>query len=370
MRRSLSPLSPLPKGDFYILLIIQSPVSSFGMTENALCNKLPQDHLCASGKIMMSHLNESKSSYALTYSLFLLILLGFVWGTGYSIARFAVTNGVPPFGYSFWQSLGPALVIGLICFYRSKKTTYSISSYRFYLFCGLMGICLPNTVMYVAASHLPASILAMVVNIVPIIAYPLALCARLESFSWVRLSGICLASLGLMLIILPKSSLPAPNLMPWVLLSLVTPVSFAICSIYIAKFRPKHSDSLLLSAGMLIASSFLLIPMVLYTHNFYFFHLPLSLPDWVILLEIFLSSLGYILFFKLIKLAGPVYYSLVDTVVVLTGIFWGYILFDEHLNKWTGTAVFLILFALILVTQQQKTYRKLTANDRTATSSN
>ncbi len=25
-----------------------------------------------------------------------------------------MTNGVPPLGYSFWQSLGPAIIIGVL----------------------------------------------------------------------------------------------------------------------------------------------------------------------------------------------------------------------------------------------------------------
>lgn len=76
--------------------------------------------------------------------------------------------------------------------------------------------------------------------------------------------------------------------------------------------------------------------------------------DWVIVLEILLSSLGYVLFFQLIRIAGPVYYSLVDTIVVMTGLFWGRIIFDEHLNIWTTAAVIFIVFALLLVTRNQR----------------
>ncbi len=295
-------------------------------------------------------------------SFVILIFLGAIWGTGYSIARFAMTNGVPPLGYSFWQSIGPAIVIGLLALIRHRTVTTSTSNLRFYLICGLTGIAIPNTSMYFAAPHLPASILAMIVNIVPIIAYPIALFVGLEKFSWERMIGILCAVAGLMLIILPKSSLPSAEMIPWVLSTLITPVSFAFCSIYIAKYRPKNSSLLALTAGMLIASSILLIPLVFMTHNFYMLHLPLTSPDWIILLEIALSSIGYVLFMQLIKIAGPVYYSLVDTIVVLTGIFWGYLIFNEHLNRWTLTAVCLILLALLLVTQQQRYAARLRGN--------
>jgi drug/metabolite transporter (DMT)-like permease len=287
-------------------------------------------------------------------SLVLLLLLGIVWGTGYSIARFAMTNDVPPMGYSFWQSLGPAIIIGTLSVLTTRRITLSAARARFYLITGLTGIVIPNTTMYFAASHLPAGILAMIVNTVPIIAYPMALMSGLEKFQWERMAGIFLALTGLMLIILPETSLPATDMVPWVLSTLITPVSFAFCSIYIARYRPAHSDSLTLAAGMLIFSSLMLIPAVIASHSFYLFHLPLTTPDWVIILEIILSSLGYVLFFQLIKIAGPVYYSLVDTIVVLTGLFWGRIIFNERLNKWTLAAVFFIVMALLLVTRYQR----------------
>lgn len=285
---------------------------------------------------------------------FLLILLGFIWGTGYSIARFAMTQGVPPLGYSFWQSIGPAIIIGLITLLRGGTSKINISDCCYYFICGLTGIAIPNTTMYFAASHLPASILAIIVNTVPIIAYPMALLAKLESFNWQRMIGIGLAFCGLMLIIFPYSSLPSPDMVSWAIFTLIVPVSFAFCSIYIARHRPKGSHSLTLTAGMLIFSSLLLTPPVLITHSLYMFQFPLTLPDWVILLEIVLSSVGYILFFQLIKIAGPVYYSLVDAIVVLTGVFWGYVIFNEQLNNWTAAAICFILVALLLVTRQQK----------------
>lgn len=297
------------------------------------------------------------------FAFFILLLLGFIWGTGYSIARFAMTNGVPPLGYSFWQSLGPAVILGLLLFSRRRTLNFSVSQTRYYLICGLTGIVIPNTSMYFAAAHLPASVLAMIVNTVPIIAYPMALMIGLELFNWQRMLGILLAFCGLMLIILPKSSLPSPEMVPWALATLITPLSFAVCTIYLARYRLPHTDTLTLTAGMLIASSVLLTPLVLTAHSFYLFHFPLTLADSVVILEIILSSIGYLLFIQLIKIAGPVYYSLVDTIVVLTGLFWGRIIFHEQLNKWTLAAVCLIIIALVLVTQQQKAAARVRQSD-------
>ncbi|MBA3660663.1 MAG: DMT family transporter [Gammaproteobacteria bacterium] len=302
------------------------------------------------------------TTYVTRFSdLTLLITLGIIWGTGYSIARYATTHGVSPLGYSFWQSLGPALLISAFAFQQKSSGQMSFSILFYYIICGMTAIAIPNTTMYFAAPHLPASILAMVVNTVPVMVYPLALIAGLETFSWQRCAGVSFAILALTLIILPTSSLPTPTMIPWVLFSLITPLSFAMCSIFIAKVRIPQQNSRVLAAGMLIASTLLLLPLVMSTNSFYLIHYPLTFPDWIILLEIILSSLGYILYFKLIKKAGPVYYSLVDSIVVITGIFWGYVIFGEQLNAWTFLVALFILIALLLVTQQQRR-EKLTSS--------
>ncbi|MDF2940825.1 MAG: eamA-like transporter family protein [Gammaproteobacteria bacterium] len=285
-------------------------------------------------------------------SLGLLVLLGLIWGSGYSIARYCVTHGVAPMGYSFWQSLGPALFLLLLACFRSPKLPLSLPYLRYYLMCGILGIAFPNTLMYFAAGHIPAGMLAVLVNTVPIFTYPLAVLARTEKFKALRLAGLFVGLMGIMLIVWPHESLSHGSI-PWTLLVLLTPLSFACCAVF-ASFRPVPSDSLSLSAGMMTVSTLLLAPLVIHFNEFHALSWPLTTVDWLILLEIVLSSIGYVIFFALIKRAGPVYYSLVGGVVSITGLFWAYVAFDEKLSLALGLAVLLILVAIALLSLNEK----------------
>lgn len=255
-------------------------------------------------------------------------------------------------GYAFWQSLGPAILVTFMVYATKSRLDFSWSHLRFYFICGLIGIAVPNTNMYFAAAHLPAGLLAVIVNTVPIITYVLAFALGLERFYYVRFLGVLLAVVGIMVMVLPKASLPSPTLVPWVLLTLITPLCFAIAVVYAAKYRPAE-DSLALAAGMMIFSALLLAPFVFTTKSFYPLWPPFALRDWVILLEIVLSSLGYVLFFQLLKIAGPVYYSLIGGVIALTGLFWGWLIFGETLNLGISLAIIMIFIAIGLVTWGQ-----------------
>lgn len=280
----------------------------------------------------------------------LLILLGFIWGSGYSLAKFAMTNGVSPLGYAFWQSLGPAILLTLVCLVTQKKSAFQPNYWPYFLICGFVGITIPNTNMYFIASHVPAGLLAVLVNTVPLIVYPLALFSGQEKPDRWRVFALLLGIIGIMLII---GFTTTSILSKWTILALISPLGFAVCSIFIGAKQPTEINSLQAASGMLLAASLLLTPLIVSQNAFYSLNGPFTLVKQVVILEIILSSLGYILFFTLIRLAGPVFYSLTGGVVALTGLFWGYLVFGETPSSQQGVAVALIITALFLLSWRQ-----------------
>lgn len=280
----------------------------------------------------------------------LLVLLGFIWGSGYSLAKFAMTNGVPPLGYAFWQSLGPALLLGAVCIATNNRFKLKATHWSYFLICGFIGIAIPNTNMYFIASHIPAGLLAVLVNTVPLLVYPLALMTGQEKTDGWRLFALLLSMAGILLIIGINTS---GLLSGWTLLALLSPLGFALCSIYIGARQPAEINALQAATGMLLAATLLLTPLVIQQNAFYSLTGPWTLTKQVIVLEIILSSTGYLLFFILIRLAGPVFYSLTGGAVALTGLFWGYLIFNETPTPIQTIAVVLIISAIFLLSWRQ-----------------
>lgn len=289
----------------------------------------------------------------------LLTLLGFIWGSGYSLAKYAMTNGVPPLGYSFWQSLGPALLLSLLCILRKNTPLLNPSFWPYFLICGLIGIAIPNTNMYFIASHLPAGLLAVLVNTVPLLVYPLALLTHQEKIATSRVVALLLGMVGILLI---TGMNTAGIYSGWTLMALLSPLCFALCSVYIGAKQPAQINALQAASGMLLAASLLLTPLVLSQSAFYSLLGPFTLVKQVIVLEIILSSFGYLIFFTLIRMAGPVFYSLTGGMVALTGLFWGYLIFDEIPNLQQSVAAALVISAIFLLSwsQSRQSQRSMT----------
>ncbi|HAU1297228.1 TPA: DMT family transporter [Legionella pneumophila] len=283
-------------------------------------------------------------------SIFLLIVLGFIWGSGYTLAKFAMTNGVNPLGYAFWQSLGPALLLTLVSLFTKRTLLLHPVYWPYFFICGLIGIAIPNTNMYFIASHIPAGLLAVLVNTVPLIVYPLALLSGQEKLDGWRFFALLLGMSGILAIIGINSTGIYSS---WTILAMLSPLGFAFCSIYIGAKQSKEINALQAANGMLLAASLLLAPVVLHQHAFYSLSAPFTFVKQIVILEIILSSLGYLLFFILIRMAGPVFYSLTGGVVAITGLFWGYLAFDEKPSSIQSMAIALVVSAIFLLSWRQ-----------------
>lgn len=280
----------------------------------------------------------------------LLIVLGFIWGSGYSLAKYAMSHGVPPLGYAFWQSLGPALLLTITTLSTKNKLLFHPIYWPYFFVCGLIGISIPNTNMYFIANHIDAGLLAVLVNTVPLLVYPLALLSGQEKTDIWRFSALLLGMTGIVLLIGVNGFSFDSG---WTLLAMISPLCFALCSVYIGAKQPPEINALQAANGMLLAASILLAPLVINQDAFYSLAGPFTIVKQVVLLEIVLSTLGYLLFFILIRMAGPVFYSLTGGVVALTGLFWGYLVFSETPTATQGMAAFLVISAIFLLSWRQ-----------------
>ena len=80
-------------------------------------------------------------------------------------------------------------------------------------------------------------------------------------------------------------------------------------------------------------------------------HLPLPpahAGDWALLFQAGIGWVGSLLFFEVLRLAGPVFFSQTGSLVTLWGVFWGWLFFGEALDPDTAMAAGLVLAATLL----------------------
>ncbi len=270
------------------------------------------------------------------------------------VSKVAIEGGIPPLGYAFWQALGPALVLLLVCALRRIRLGLTRGEVLFYVTAGLLGITIPNINFFFVIGHIPAGVMAVVVATAPMLTYGFALMLGEERFGWRRAAGIGLGLAGALCLLLPRTSLPDPAMLGWVVLGFLTPAFYAANSLYSARRRPAGGHSLGLACGMMFGASLFQSAAMLASNSFYPLWPPFALRDWALFGQIAISSVAYILFFEVLRLAGAVFFSQVGYIVTLTGLAWGMVVFGERHSGWLYLATGLIFAGLALVNLKRR----------------
>ena len=195
----------------------------------------------------------------------------------------------------------------------------------------------------------PASLLPIGVALVPGVIYLMALAFRLERCGWLRLGGIGLRLAGVLLILLPKASLPEPGMAGWLALSLLATFSFSLRAVLVPLMRPPATPSLSLACGLLITASVIMLVSMAASGQWWAFDGAFGIGHGMVLAAMVNNALLLVLIFEIIRLTGPVFFGGINYVSMLIGVALGIIIFAERHTMWVWLAIALVLAGLYLV---------------------
>ena len=148
----------------------------------------------------------------LTVPIILLFTIGAVYPLIFTMNKIAVDAGTPPVAFTFWQTLGAAVVLLIVAGWRRALPRLAVRHLKAYFILGLFGIAAPVALMTWLAPKLPTGILSMVVILSPPITYLIALTLRLERVRALSLIGVACGIGGILLMAVPDFSLPEPGM--------------------------------------------------------------------------------------------------------------------------------------------------------------
>jgi drug/metabolite transporter (DMT)-like permease len=280
--------------------------------------------------------------------LLMMLTVGTLWGLTFSFAKAASDAGIGPLAYCFWQTTGGGTVLLLACVLRREPLRLDRPHLAYYLTCGFLSLTVPNLILQTVIGHVPAGVTAIIVTTVPLLTYAIAMAVKLDRFALRRALGLIVGFVGALVLVGPQASLPDPAMAGWVLFGFVAPLFYASGNIYVAKRRPP-SRALPLAAGMLWGAAFWQAPAILLTDGFQMLTPPFSFGEWGVIGQISVTSLASILYFEIVRRAGPVFFSQVAYVVTLTAILWAMAIFGERHSWLVWAAAALIGSGVALV---------------------
>ena len=284
----------------------------------------------------------------------LLLMIGSLWGFFFVLIKNTVTNGIHPTAYVFWFCLGSGTVVFLIGLSRGSRPPMTKRHLAYYFRVAALRFTFANMILYAAQGKLPVGIMAVIMAFTPIFTHLVSLITKIEELGWIRLLGIFLGFIGVLIIVIPKASLPDPLLAGWVLIGFCTPLMHGLAYVFLSDSnRPPNIDSLQLAGGTLLAAAVMALPISLALGEFHMLAPPFTSGELSMMLHFVLAGFNFYGIFELIRIAGPTYMSQSSFLSVVFGVFFGVVLLGEQHSLFVWVAIALILGGITLVNYRQ-----------------
>ena len=276
--------------------------------------------------------------------------MGAIWGAQFSLAKIGMQGGIAPASWTIFVCGVSAIPLLAIARWRGVRIGDLLPHTRYAILAGATAVAIPNTIMAMVVSHVPAGVAAMLNTLSPVMTYAMALGLAMDRFHALRVAGIGFGLIGTLLILGPRASLPDPAMIPWVALNLLVPFFYALSNIYVARARPAGVDSIALAGLMQVGAVAMLLPLALW-QGIHIPFPPAHAGDWALLALAAIYWVSSLLFFEVMRLAGPVFFSQTGFISTVFGVFWGWLFFGETHSLYIWAAMAAIFAGLALVTR-------------------
>lgn len=284
-----------------------------------------------------------------TINWLLLVLFGICWGLTIPLSKVATSTGHQPIGLIFWQLVITILILVIPTLLRKLPMPTTPRHLAYYFGIAMLGTLVPGTFSFWSYAYLPAGIVAIVIAMVPMFALIIALLLGQEIFRYQRLMGIMLGVVALMLIALPKASLPENVGVALLLLPLVTAIAYGAEGSYISRFDTGDTNPITSLLAASILGVFVAAPIALLRGDFVDLTGAWGKAEIALICGSALHGVTYAGFIWLVRRAGPVFSSQIAYIVTLTAVFVSWLFLNETYAWTIWFALFLMVAGLWLV---------------------
>jgi len=285
-----------------------------------------------------------------------LVLLSALWGVSYLFIRVAV----PQLGPFFLMGLRVALAVLALTLYAvaiSRLPKFR-GRLRQFLALGTVNSAIPFSLIAIAEIELPASLAAILNSTTALFVAGVAALWIRETLTVTKVAGLLLGIIGVAAL-MGWTPLPLTGA---VLLSvgamLAASLSYAVGGVY-AKRTFEGVPSLTMAIGQQAGAAVVLLPLAAA-------NVPDRVPSpaaalSVLGLALLSTTVAYLLYFYLIRTAGPTKTLTVTFLIPAFGLFFGVVFLDEPVGPGTFAGLCIILASVALVNGIHPWRRKIKA---------
>ena len=268
-------------------------------------------------------------------------LLSAVWGGSFFFVGLAINEMTPLTIVTIRVGLAAAVLTGYL-YLTGRKLPSSPRTWASFAVMGISNNVVPFSLVVWGQQYIDSSLASILVGATPIFSVLLAhLLTHDERMTLPRLAGVLFGWAGVALLI-GVESLEGFGTNIWGQLAVLgAALSYSLSAIYGRRFKRESTE--VLSAGMLVSSTVMMIPLTLLLEQP--FDLSPGATSWlaVIALAVVSTAFAYLLYFRILARAGATNAVLVTFLVPVSAILLGVLVLGER-PGWNAFAGLALIF--------------------------
>ena len=277
-----------------------------------------------------------------------MLYLGLTFGLSLTILKIILQTMEDPIWVLFWQSTFSSILLLAFVFFSKSDLSALRHNFGALALLAAFGVIVPNIALYASAKHISVGSMSILLALIPFFVYVIALLIKIEKLNTLRIFGLALGFSAMFILILPGRHLEIGTAKSWLLIGVLTQIFIASTNIFLSSARFRPIDPITIALGMNSLAAIVLAPILFFTSASPFIFKSADLSLAVLTLSV-ITSVGFIVFVKLVKNHGPVFASQVNYLVTISGVAWGFIIFSESHSSRFWFALGLILCGLFCV---------------------
>ena len=283
--------------------------------------------------------------------LFLLVLLGVIWGSSFFNIKIA-TYSYDPFTLALIRVVFASIPLFLLCKYNNIKIEAFSKNWKPYALIGLCNIAIPFTLIAIGTAKINSYLAAMLMSTTPMSGSILAhFFTKDEKVNLLKSIGILIGFLGILFLFFDKLIINESNYI-YVLITILGSTFYSIGGILTLRLRAKGNENVTTSTTLWSVIFLFPLSMIFETP----WQLTPSIESTLALLYlgVVATGLAWLIRFRILTVNGLVFQTQVAYLIPIFGVLFGYFLMDEIITWRVLISLFIIILGIYIVKKNNK----------------
>ncbi len=282
-----------------------------------------------------------RQSIVSKYDYFLLFLLALIWGSSFMMQKIAVAE-VAPITMTAWRQMIAAVFLFAILLFAKKGVKATLYEHFLLFVSAILGTALPFSLISYGVTQIDSGLAAILMGAMPLVTIVLGhFTSHDEPLNLNKLLAVGIGIFGLIVLFWPSLVLGVTDNLFAQALVMLAAICYAVNSLLTKRII--HLEAPFVMAVIVFWSVLIVVPAALLFET----------QDWampsatasfaIVVLAIFPTSIAAFIMYEVIGRQGAGFFSQINLLVPISGVFMGLIFLGERLswNAWVALAIIL-----------------------------